>query len=178
MFTRATPPVTVTASCTPPSSRAIGGSASASPTVTTMSARIAGRNPDSSARSSYGPAEMPATTNRPSAAVVALRVNPVASCRTVISTPGSRAPDESTIEPDSVAVVCAAASPSRTKRTNYDDEGAAEDMGHEAYGHPGYLGNTANASISISQSELTSALTPTVDRAGLVGFAAVPNTSP
>ncbi len=43
---------------------------------------------------------------------------------------------------------------------------------------PYLAGITANASISISQSALTSADTPTVERAGLVGFAEVPNTSP
>ena len=58
-----------------------------------------------------------------------------------------------------------------------------QDVRATASGRPffvGYLpdGYTANASISISQSALTSAVTPTVERAVLTGLAAVLKTSP
>src|SRR5262245_4322379 len=77
------------------------------------------------------------------------------------------------MEPDNVAVVCAAIDPARVSERN-----ATRKPRRRMRVMGLYLGYTANASISISQSALTSATTPTVDRAGLVGLAVVPNTSP
>ena len=65
--------------------------------------RTCGLKPASSARSSYVPGGIAATTNRPAAPVTTVRARPVAVFRTVTETPGSTPPFASASVPVMVA---------------------------------------------------------------------------